>query len=97
MTGTEKRDCYPTKQQILPEKNGETMWVDDAYDESYTDKEGPVAPMKIVWRNVVLMTLLHIGAVYGLTVVPSAKAFTLVFGGFTFMVYLIILCLSILT
>lgn len=80
MTGTEKTDCY-TDRQRKPEKD-ETTWVDDAFDESYTEKDSSVPPAKIVWRNVVLMTILHVGAVYGLTLVPSAKPLTLLFGKF---------------
>lgn len=30
----------------------------------------------IVWRNVILMALLHIGAVYSLLVIPRAKPLT---------------------
>lgn len=82
MTGTEKTDCYSARQR-KPEENGELTWVDDAFDETYEDKDdAALPPLKIVWRNVVLMTLLHIGAVYGLTIVPSAKPFTLVWGRF---------------
>lgn len=73
MTDTEKRACYSARQK----ENGEITWVDDAFDESYKEKEGVAPPLKIVWRNVALMTLLHIGAVYGLTLIPSAKASTL--------------------
>lgn len=85
MTDTEKRDGNSTRQRIIPEEDGETMWVDDAFDESYKEKEGPMIPLEIVWRNVVVMSLLHIGAVYGLTMIPSAKALTLLWGRFTLM------------
>ncbi|MCI4376402.1 hypothetical protein PGIGA_G00187990 [Pangasianodon gigas] len=85
MTDTEKRDCSSARQRI-PEQNGEATWVDDVFDDSYKEKEGLVIPMKIVWRNVVLMALLHIGAVYGLTLVPSAKAFTLLWAWMCFMI-----------
>lgn len=85
MTDTEKRDGNSTRQRIIPEEDGETMWVDDAFDESYKEKEGPVIPLEIVWRSVVAMSLLHIGAVYGLTMIPSAKALTLLWGRFTLM------------
>ncbi|XP_068113969.1 stearoyl-CoA desaturase [Hyperolius riggenbachi] len=51
--------------------------TDDIFDTTYEDKKGP-APMKIVWRNVILMSLLHVGALYGFLLVPSAKAATLV-------------------
>ncbi|XP_045213869.2 stearoyl-CoA desaturase 5-like [Mercenaria mercenaria] len=35
-------------------------------------------PVQIVWRNVILMTALHIAAVYGLYIVPQAKLATVV-------------------
>ncbi|XP_053393006.1 stearoyl-CoA desaturase 5-like isoform X2 [Mercenaria mercenaria] len=35
-------------------------------------------PLQIVWRNVILMTTLHIAAIYGLYIVPQAKLATLV-------------------
>lgn len=95
MTGTEKTDCYSARQRN-PEENGELTWVDDAFDETYTSKDdSSLPPVKIVWRNVVLMTLLHIGAVYGLTIVPSAKPFTLVWGRFASFFWTI-LCANIL-
>lgn len=49
---------------------------DDVFDETYKEKEGPKPSMIIVWRNIILMTLLHIGAVYGITLVPSAHVLT---------------------
>ncbi|XP_007260993.3 acyl-CoA desaturase [Astyanax mexicanus] len=55
---------------------GHTM-VDDEFDDSYKEKAGPKPPMRIVWRNVVLMALLHIGALYGILLVPSASPLTL--------------------
>ncbi|KAK3554293.1 hypothetical protein QTP70_020161, partial [Hemibagrus guttatus] len=85
MTATEKTDCYSARQR-QPEENGEITCVDDAFDDSYKEKDGSMPPAKIVWRNVVLMTLLHIGAVYGLTVVPSAKAFTLLWAWMCFLI-----------
>ncbi|CAL1577355.1 unnamed protein product [Knipowitschia caucasica] len=41
-------------------------------------KEGRGAKMQLVWRNIVLMCLLHVGAVYGFTLITSARALTLV-------------------
>uniref|UniRef100_A0A8C6UWG7 stearoyl-CoA 9-desaturase n=1 Tax=Neogobius melanostomus TaxID=47308 RepID=A0A8C6UWG7_9GOBI len=52
--------------------------LDDVFDASCEGKEGPRQQMELVWRNIVLMSLLHIAAVYGLTLVPSTKALTLV-------------------
>lgn len=61
--------------------NGDTMAenrkVEDVFDDTYKEKEGPKPPRQIVWRNVVLMALLHTGALYGLTITPSASILTL--------------------
>lgn len=48
------------------------------FDASWMGKEGPKAPTKLVWRNIILMSVLHIAALYGFTLIPSAKAWTLV-------------------
>ncbi|XP_056325666.1 acyl-CoA desaturase [Danio aesculapii] len=53
----------------------ETM--EDEFDPLYKEKPGPKPPMRIVWRNVILMSLLHIAAVYGLFLIPSAHPLTL--------------------
>lgn len=37
---------------------------------------------EIVWRNVILMALLHVGAVYSLFLIPKAHLFTLIWGKF---------------
>ncbi|XP_077086949.1 acyl-CoA desaturase [Siphateles boraxobius] len=60
--------------------------VEDVFDTTYKEKEGPKPPVVIVWRNVILMTLLHTAALYGLLLVPSASVFTLIwtFGCFVF-------------
>lgn len=52
--------------------------VEDVFDHSYKEKEGPKPPVVIVWRNVILMTLLHTGALYGLLLIPSANVLTLI-------------------
>uniref|UniRef100_A0A8C9LQE1 Stearoyl-CoA desaturase 5 n=2 Tax=Piliocolobus tephrosceles TaxID=591936 RepID=A0A8C9LQE1_9PRIM len=39
----------------------------------------------IVWRNVVLMSLLHLGAVYSLVLIPKAKPLTLLWAYFCFL------------
>lgn len=54
--------------------------TDDIFDTTYTEKEGPKPPRRIVWRNIILMSMLHVGAVYGLWFIPSAKPATLVWG-----------------
>lgn len=53
---------------------------DDIYDPSYKDPEGPKPKVEYVWRNIILMFLLHVGALYGITLVPSCKTYTLLWG-----------------
>lgn len=53
---------------------------EDIYDPSYKDEEGPLPKLEYVWRNIILMSLLHLGAVYGLVLVPSSKFYTLLWG-----------------
>uniref|UniRef100_A0A8D2CRR5 Fatty acid desaturase domain-containing protein n=1 Tax=Sciurus vulgaris TaxID=55149 RepID=A0A8D2CRR5_SCIVU len=50
---------------------------DDIYDPSYQDAEGPRPKLEYVWRNIILMGLLHLGALYGVTLVPTCKFYTL--------------------
>lgn len=51
--------------------------VEDIFDNTYKKKQGPRPPMRLVWKNIILMILLHIGALYGLVLVPSASYLTL--------------------
>jgi len=51
-------------------------------------------PQQIVWRNVILMSAMHLGALYGLTLLPSASWATIIFStwlkpfyGYTFHSY----------
>lgn len=55
----------------------ETSTVDDVFDDTYREKEGKKPPRILVWRNIILMGLLHIGALYGLLLIPSASWLTL--------------------
>lgn len=55
----------------------EASSTEDMFDHTYKEKEGHKPPMVIVWRNVFLMTLLHIGAVYSLFLIPTASHLTL--------------------
>lgn len=55
-----------------------TTTTEDVYDDAYEEKQGPKSPLQIVWRNVLLMTLLHIGALYGLKLLPSVSFLTLI-------------------
>ncbi len=79
MTETETQTHHTGKKQnsdsIL-----ETPEVDDAFDKTYKDKEGPNPPMKIAWRNVIVLPLVHMGAIYGLMLIPSASVLTLAWG-----------------
>ncbi|XP_059199227.1 acyl-CoA desaturase-like [Centropristis striata] len=64
------------------QRNGNaTTEISDVQDFNHNckEKEGPRAPVVVVWRNVVLMSLLHSGALYGLTLIPSASVYTLAF------------------
>ncbi|MEQ2208658.1 hypothetical protein XENOCAPTIV_010464 [Xenoophorus captivus] len=75
MTGSEPF----AKQQHTP-GNGDVCSeaaVEDAFDNTYKEKEGPKPPRILVWRNVILMTLLHLGAVYGIFLIPAASPPTL--------------------
>ncbi|XP_004616412.1 stearoyl-CoA desaturase [Sorex araneus] len=49
---------------------------DDIYDPSYQDKEGPRPQLEYVWRNIILMSLLHLGALYGIVLIPSCRLYT---------------------
>uniref|UniRef100_A0A8C6AAQ1 Uncharacterized protein n=1 Tax=Marmota marmota marmota TaxID=9994 RepID=A0A8C6AAQ1_MARMA len=49
---------------------------DDIYDPSYQDAEGPRPKTEFVWRNIILMGLLHLGALYGIILVPTCKFYT---------------------
>uniref|UniRef100_A0A671QQ38 Acyl-CoA desaturase-like n=1 Tax=Sinocyclocheilus anshuiensis TaxID=1608454 RepID=A0A671QQ38_9TELE len=50
--------------------------VEDVFDHTYKEKAGPKPPSVIVWRNVFLMSFLHVGALYGLFLFPSASVLT---------------------
>ncbi|CAL8391063.1 unnamed protein product [Arctogadus glacialis] len=76
MTETDTRNHNPSKQQ-----NGdaatELSTVEDVFDDTYREKEGPKPPRRLVWRNIILMLVLHSGALYGLMLTPSASVLTL--------------------
>lgn len=59
---------------------GDRGMIDDLFDETYREKEGPKPPLRYVWRNIILMSLLHLGALFALTLIPSAKIQTLAWG-----------------
>ncbi|KAL3051601.1 hypothetical protein OYC64_001774 [Pagothenia borchgrevinki] len=73
-------EALENKQQQHKASNGNVLPEaprEDMFDHTYKEKEGPKPPSVIVWRNVFLMTLLHIGAAYGICLVPSASTLTL--------------------
>ncbi|CAL8256095.1 unnamed protein product [Lota lota] len=85
MTETDTRNQNVSKQQ-----NGdaatELSTVEDVFDDTYREKEGPKPPTRFVWRNIILMLLLHTGALYGLMLIPSASVLTLVWTAVCFIV-----------
>ncbi|XP_050816227.1 stearoyl-CoA desaturase [Gopherus flavomarginatus] len=64
---------------------GDRGMTDDIFDESYCEKEGPKPAKRYVWRNIILMSLLHLGALYGLWLIPAAKPVTLAWGSLCFL------------
>lgn len=76
MTATETRTHHVDKQQIGGAM-AETSTVEDVFDDTYKEKEGPKPPRMLVWRNIILMSILHLGALYGLILLPSVSLPTL--------------------
>lgn len=68
----EKKQYKSSNGNVLSEATRE-----DVFDHTYKEKEGPKPARIIVWKNVVLMTLLHISAVYAIFLIPSASPLTL--------------------
>ncbi|XP_013860480.1 stearoyl-CoA desaturase b [Austrofundulus limnaeus] len=73
MTTTSRR--YSSKQQN-GDSAAEAWTADDVFDNTYREKGG-AQPMVLVWRNIILMSLLHVGALYGLLLIPSTTPLTL--------------------
>ncbi|XP_057633267.1 acyl-CoA desaturase 1 [Chionomys nivalis] len=71
----EKQTTVPQylEEDIRPEMR------EDIHDPSYQDEEGPPPKLQYVWRNIILMVLLHLGALYGITLIPSCKLYTCLF------------------
>ncbi|XP_054838951.1 acyl-CoA desaturase-like isoform X2 [Eublepharis macularius] len=65
--------------------------TDDIFDETYREKTGPKPATVYVWRNIILMGLLHLAALYAIFIIPATKFATLLWG----FVYLIISGLGI--
>ncbi|XP_020778926.2 acyl-CoA desaturase [Boleophthalmus pectinirostris] len=73
MTEAEVTDSQPkTNGNVHPDINTE-----DVFDPTYKEKEGPKPPLNLVWKNVFLMGMLHLGALYGLFLIPAASTNTL--------------------
>ncbi|GAB1302457.1 Stearoyl-CoA desaturase 2 [Apodemus speciosus] len=47
---------------------------EDIHDPSYQDEEGPPPKLEYVWRNIILMALLHVGALGGSPWFPPARS-----------------------
>lgn len=61
-----------------------TTTTEDVYDDAYEEKPGPGSPVKIVWRNVILMSFLHLAALYGLMILPSVSSLTLIWSEYVY-------------
>ncbi|XP_049614785.1 acyl-CoA desaturase [Syngnathus scovelli] len=86
---TEEGEQTEKQQQQPASCNGSPMEAsstEDAFDHTYEEKQGPKPPTIVVWRNVVLMTLLHIGALYGVLLIPSASLSTLLWSTLCFLI-----------
>lgn len=77
MTETDNRN-QPAARQQNSGAMVEASTVEDVFDDTYREKDGPKPARRLVWRNIVLMSLLHVGALYGLVLLPCASALTLV-------------------
>ncbi|KAK2093702.1 hypothetical protein P7K49_027440 [Saguinus oedipus] len=59
---------------------------DDINDPTYKDKEGPRPKVEYVGRNIILISLLHLGALYGIILIPTCKFYTWLWGLFCYFV-----------
>lgn len=57
---------------------------EDEFDYTYREKEGPKPPRIIVWKNVIMMSLLHLSAGYAIFLIPSASPLTLLWSKYRF-------------
>lgn len=78
--GNLEKNLLHAEEDIRPEIK------DDIFDPSYKDKEGPRPKLEYVWRNIILMSLLHLGALYGIVLIPTCKAYTWLWGFFYYVV-----------
>uniref|UniRef100_H3DQ01 stearoyl-CoA 9-desaturase n=1 Tax=Tetraodon nigroviridis TaxID=99883 RepID=H3DQ01_TETNG len=77
----EKKQHRSKNGDVLPEAARE-----DEFDPTYREKDGPKPARIIVWRNVILMSLLHLSAVYAIFLIPSASALTLLWSVLCFFI-----------
>lgn len=68
----EKKQHRSKNGDVRPEATRE-----DEFDHTYREKEGPKPAKIIVWKNIILMTVLHFSALYAIFLIPSASAATL--------------------
>ncbi|XP_036192212.1 acyl-CoA desaturase [Myotis myotis] len=78
--GNSEKHLLHAEEDIRPEMK------DDIYDPSYKDKEGPRPKLEYVWRNIILMSLLHLGALYGIVLIPTCKVYTWLWGFFYYII-----------
>lgn len=57
--------------------------TEDVFDATYKEQGGPRPPRIIVWKNVILMILLHLSAAYAMFLIPSASPLTLLWCEYT--------------
>ncbi|XP_061766012.1 stearoyl-CoA desaturase b [Nerophis ophidion] len=82
----EKSAHGPGQQQDAGAAAEESRTAEDVFDDTYAEKVGPKPPMRLVWRNIILMILLHSGALYGATLIPAAGTLTLAWTGVCFVI-----------
>lgn len=51
--------------------------TEHVFADTYAGKGGPGPVRTLVWSNIWLMVLLHAGALYGVCLIPTARALTL--------------------
>jgi len=57
----------------------DTLGLVPLIPEQADEQEEVFPPYKFVWRNVILMSVLHLGALYSILLLPQAKISTLIF------------------
>ncbi|XP_069466596.1 stearoyl-CoA desaturase [Ambystoma mexicanum] len=77
--------CAKKASPTAEEAGADRVMTDDVFDDSYRGKEGPKPPRRIVWRNVILMSFLHLSALYGIVLIPSAMYLTWAWSGLYFL------------